>query len=241
MPILTTGTGLFPSIGGGGGLGLQTSLSAFWEMENTSWTDALGVNDLTGNGSPTSSNSAPALVGNYANLTAVSTHLSHANATALTLGGGSFSIQAWVNAAVAPGLGCFLSKNDGGFANKEYSVGTKFTSANKWSWRLYDTSSTIYDCNSATTFTSGWHHIVCTWDGTTQRIYVDNGTADTNVPTLGGINTTSTFLICKDGDNGAFGIAKIDQVGLWKGRVLTSGDVSLLYNSGAGLSYAAMA
>lgn len=33
----------------------------------------------------------------------------------------------------------------------------------------------------------------------------------------------------------------IDQCGFWKGRILSAGDVTLLYNSGAGLSWAAMA
>jgi hypothetical protein len=223
------------------GLGLQTSLAAFWSLENTSWTDDTGNgNTLTPSNTPTA---VAAKVGNGASFTAASSQsLTVASNAGLQIGGGSFSIQAWINSSSGPGANGYLSKNDGGFANREWGFGGRFNgSAVVFSWDLYDSSSTAYHCDSATTVAAGWHHIVMTWDGTTQKIYVDSGTASTNVPGAVGISSTSAIFFGKDSDTGAFSTAILDQVGIWKGRVLSAGDVTALYNSGAGLTYAAMA
>lgn len=222
-----------------GALGLQTNCTAFWQFENASWIDELGVNNLTSNGSPTTT---AGVVGNAADLTAASTFLSHADAVALSIGAAnsSFSISCWMNAAGAIQRNG-ITKNDGGFNNIEFWVGTRFTTANKWSWSFYAASSVEKFCTSTVNFSIGWHHIVATWDGTTQTIYVDGAASGTNTPAASSVDSTSNFFIGKDGVSGTFGAIKADQVGLWKGRVLNSTEVGLLYNSGAGLSWAAMA
>lgn len=226
-------------VAGPGGLGLQTNCTAFWQFENTSWTDELGVNDLVGNGSPTT---AAGVVGNAADLTAASTFLSHADAVALSIGAGnsSFSISCWMNAAAAMQRNG-ITKNDGGFGNAEFWVGTRFTSANKWNWAFYNSVSTEQHCTSTVNFSTGWHHVVATWNGTIQTIYVDGSASGTNTPGAASIDSTSNFFVGKDGVSGTFGAIKADQVGLWKGRALSGTDVGLLYNFGVGLSWAAMA
>lgn len=230
-----------------GGLGLQTNLSAFWQFENTSWTDELATNNLTGTNAPTS---VAGKVGNAVQFTqSASQFLSHASATALVLGGGTFSFQIWINLVsglALGGNGSIMSKNDGGGGNLEYRVGTEFNgTANGFFWQFYDSGNVSYHCTSLTAISAGFHQIIGTWDGTTQSICIDNGTPDTIVP--GGTPNAagaSTFMLGKDGGTATFVSAAqdvlVDQVGLWKGRVLSSGDRSLLYNGGAGLSYAAM-
>jgi hypothetical protein len=55
-------------------------------------------------------------------------------------------------------------------------------------------------------------------------------TAGNNTLNLGSTNGGTSFMT---GNMALFGT--------WRNRVLSAGDVTLLYNSGAGLSYAAMA
>ncbi len=234
-------------------LGLQTSLSSFWEFSDAgsppaSWVDSIvaSANDLTPHGS-SNPPSGTGIVGNDVVFTGTSSqYLSHVNAATLTVGGGSYSIQIWVNIAAAAGIGRGgICKNDSAvFAQKEFWVGTKFTSSNCWAWAFYDSSQAEKVCQTATTTASGWHHLVATWDGTTQKMYVDNSSPTTNVPGAVGVNSSSGLLIGADGNSNspaAFITGSIDQAGIWKGRVLSAADVTLLYNSGAGLSYAAMA
>jgi len=222
------------------GKGLQTSLSAFYSLETTSWTDDVGSNSLTGNGSPTVTTG---IVGNGVNLVSASSQfLSHANAAAFQLGN-NFSIQVWVNLASNITSDDFplISKNDGGFSNREYGMGARFTSANFWSFEIYDVGGTAANVVSSVNMTTGsWFHLVATFDGTTVKFYVNNNSPDTITPSFSIPASTSTFMIGHDGQDLGFVNGVIDQVGLWKGRVLTAGDVALLYNSGAGLSFAAM-
>ena len=239
-----TGAGLgAPS--GGGGLGLQTSLAAFWQLDAGTWLDSTGNgNTLTASGTPpTIVAGGPSAVSNTTSFVSTSSEsLKATNNSGLQVGAGNFSIQAWIQSIVPNNVNIFVSKNDGGFANREWGVGSNFTSSNIWAWGLYDSTSTETKCNStSSTFDTSFHHIVATWDGTTQRIYVDNAAASTAVPASPGISTTSNIFLGKDGDTGGFADCKISLVGIWKGRVLTSGNVASLWNSGGGLTYAQMA
>jgi hypothetical protein len=226
-------------VSGGGSLGLQTSCTAFWELESTSWSDATGnSNTLTPSGSAPTIVSG--LVGNAAHfVTGSSQSLNIASNTNLAVGGGNFSLQCWVK---ADANGAWLSKNDGGFANREWDFRNNFTSSNVYAFEFYLSGGSSVIVNSTVNNDStAYHHLVATWDGTTIRFYVDAGTAVTNVPGSGSLASTSSVFIGENGQNATFANGNIDQVGIWKGRVLSSSDVTALYNSGAGLSWAAMA
>lgn len=232
-------------LGWSGLLGLQTGLSAFWSLENTSWTDdTANGNTLTGVGSPTTTTG---IIGNGFDGTAGTKNLTINNNSNLQLTGGNFSIQAWVKMSgnVGGAGASILSKNDGGFTNKEYGLGIDFTTQNVftfWSYLSGGNQSQTFGTTAVNPLDNVLHHVVVTWDGTTVRMYVDNSSATTSTPaSMQGV-TTSAFKIGVDGDGGAVFIqGVVDQVGLWKGRTLSAGDVALLYNSGAGLSFAGMA
>jgi hypothetical protein len=221
-------------------LGLQTNVSAFWSLENTSWLDD------TGNGNTLTQSATPptvvtGIVGNAAKFVSASSEsLSIASNSFLAVGGGNYSLQCWVKVTIVGGA--WFSKSTGGFANREFSFIDIFSSGHFYGFNFYKSNAVISTLTSTVPVdTTTFHHLVATWDGTTVRFYVDAGTPVTNVPGLGSVNSTSSVLIGEDGDGNVFGDAVVDQVGIWKGRVLSATDVTNLYNGGAGLSWAAMA
>lgn len=233
-----------------GGKGLQTNVAAMWEFENTSWTDSSGhSNTLTASAtSPTVVASFNANVGNASSYVGTSSEtLTATSNTGLQVGAGSYSISLWTNVAAAnPCAGnsnCILSKADGGFNNREWALGTNFSGGNMFAFGVYinTISGSPQTCTTSTSIDGNWHHIVITWDGSSAlKIYVDNGTPTSCTFTGPSQNSTSNVIVGKDGDSSTFMTGKVDQVVIWKGRVLNSSDVSNLFNSGAGLTWAEM-
>jgi hypothetical protein len=240
MPILSRrktflqARGAFDPQPAGGGLGLQTSLAAYWELDDDNvWADQAGAgNSLTENGTVT-------VVSGAAHFTGAQS-LSRTSNTGLQLAGGNFSISMWVNTTDTQ-EGVYLSKDDGGFGNWEWSVGCKFTSSNVYSWILNTGGTAQSFCNSATSISTGYKNIGCSWDGTTQKIYINGVLDGSTTPGASGIASTSNIFIGKSSYNTTFNTGDIKKVALYKARVLAAGDFVALYNSGTGLTYAGMA
>lgn len=249
MPLIGIGTGrglLYNPPVATGGLGLQTNLTAFWSLENTSWTDDTGNGStLTATGSPTSDSTAPAVVGNYAAFPG-SAYLSVADNTNIDADGGSFSISIWVYAGGTANQNGFVGKGSTGFGNEEWGLGHRFTSANVWSFQVYDSGSNPTRAEDTVAHaTNTWVHLVGTFDGSSKGLVLYKNGSSVGTATAGvAVNSTANpFHIGRNGFGGS-GLNsgnRIDQVGFWKGRVLSSSDAMALYNSGSGLSYAAMA
>jgi hypothetical protein len=221
------------------GLGLQTNCSAFWELENTSWTDAVGSNNLTGNGTPTPSTTT-GVVGNGVNIVGANAQfLSHADTTALNMGGKDFSIQFWFNSTTSQGL---LGKDNGGFANIEWHASIIFTSAHFLQCEVNASGGgTVASVTTSNSPAAGFNHAVMTFNNTSKVLtaYLNNvATSTTGANSIPA--STSALWIGKNQSDGQ-STGPLDQIGMWQNRVLSSGDVSLLYNSGSGLSWAAMA
>lgn len=226
------------------GLGLQTSLGAFWSLENTSWTDDTGNGTtLTGNGTPPGTGTGR--VGNGVSLNGSTDYLSAVSNTNIAHGGASFSLQAWVN--LTAGFQGVMAKTNNAFGDRDWSFGSRFTgSANNWSWSVYNVASSEFICDSTVAQGTGWHHLVGTYNSSSGalKLYVDSVDATSGTPTVtSSANSSSAapFNIGRFLDNSVFATGVIDQVGFWKSRVLSAGDVTALYNTGSGLSYAAMA
>ena len=230
-----------------GGLGLQTNLTGFWSLEDTSWTDDTGNGTtLTGTGSPTS---VSGLVGNAVSLDGSTQYLSAASNTNIEAGTGDFSVQAWVNLDVVKvsSLAIF-SKTNNAAGVGEWGLGVGTTSSNVWRFACINTSLTQFNASAAASgdglaATGSWFHLVGTFTASTgaMALYV-NGSANGTETLTGTLNAGAAVLnvgrlppttVLQDG--------LIDQCGFWKGRVLSADDVTALYNGGAGLSYAAMA
>lgn len=224
-----------------GGLGLQTNLNGFWSLENTSWLDdtASGTT-LTGTASPTT---ATGIVGDGVSLNGSTQYLSASSNANIVSSGGSISASCWINMP-SPGGGFsgqrIFSKANAAFQQDEWGFGA----GTFWTFTVWNTSGSSSVATSSGAISSGWHHLVGTFNSSTGAItiYVDGASAGTN--TLSGtLNSTSSapINIGRTPGNIISVACTIDQCGFWKGRVLSASDVTALYNSGAGLSYAAMA
>ena len=86
--------------------------------------------------------------------------------------------------------------------------------------------------------TGNWHHIVITYDSSDRgmEIYIDGSSEGT--ATKGDTFATSAYetRIGEQPDGNRDFKGYIDEVGIWT-RVLTSAEVTSLYNSGSGLAY----
>lgn len=231
------------------GLGLQTNCTAFWEFENTSWLDATGNGTtLTGSGSPTS---VAGKVGNAVSVTATGQYLTASSNANILNGGSSFSAQCWINSGgSAVTEGTIFNKDNNAFGQREWAFGVRFTTANVWSFLVSNTSTSLFRADAAASGAglvagSTWVHLLATFNSSTGAVvlYV-NGSASGSGATLTGTMNSSASAPLNVGRNPSATInaaSLIDQCGFWKGRVLSAGDVTALYNSGNGLSWAAMA
>lgn len=228
----------------GGSLGLQTSCNGFWSFENTSWTDDSAVGTtLTASGSPSTTTGK---VGNGASLNGSTQGFSATSNASLVSGGGSFSIQAWVNISGTVGERLLFNKSNDAFGQYEWGLGTRFTSANVWSFVCSNTSTSHFRAEDTVGISTGtWVHLVGTFDSSTgAMILYKNGSAVGSGATLTGTLNSSASAPLGVGKHTTTNLpasGTIDQYGFWKGRVLSASDVTALYNGGAGLSYAAMA
>jgi Concanavalin A-like lectin/glucanases superfamily/Pectinesterase len=78
-----------------------------------------------------------------------------------------------------------------------------------------------------------WHHLVGTYDGAAQRMYIDGSLVATG--TLTSLTNTPSNLIIGNfiGPQQGFIGNYVDEIGVWS-RALSANDVTVLYNAGAG-------
>lgn len=223
-----------------GGLGLQTDLGSFFSLDNT-LADATGnVTDLTNNNSVTFVSSAPSPIAAVSNtakfVSASSQSLTHADATGISVAGINFSLSFWMYDA-SNGTNV-LAKGTNSFGSNEYRFDRPFAA----NLRFELNNSGVFG-PGGTIVGSAWHHVVVTFNNTSKAavMYVDGSQVATN--TYGGSSAAGagTLWLGSNYAGSSFFDGNLCLFGTWRNRILSAGDVTLLYNSGNGLSYAAMA
>jgi hypothetical protein len=108
---------------------------------------------------------------------------------------------------------------------------------------------TVVTANNYGAVPTGTWLLVMAWhdaSGNTINISVNNGTADSAAHTTGVHNSTATLLIGCSQNNGTADVAaagwdgRIGPLAIWRTRIPSSGERASIYNSGAGLTYAAL-
>lgn len=222
-------------------MALTDNLISFWELEETSGTRVDSVtttgNDLTDVNTVTSN---PGKVGNAAQFVKINNEeLTRADNASLSVGAGvSVTFTAWVYMDTLPANVGVLGK---WAPDNEYALAYSAITANRFEFAVRNPANTVTTTSPANTFgapsTATWYFIMAQYDQSNLRISVNNGVVDQVAYSAGIRDAAGLFRI------GGYSVAswdgRIDQVGFWK-RALTAAEITQLYNSGNGLSYAAM-
>lgn len=218
---------------------LTTSLVSYWELEEASGTrmDSHGSNDLTDNNTV---GQGTGIQGNCADLESANSEyldISDGSQSGLDLGG-DMAFSFWFNAESFPATSHgVISK----WLNNTSTSSAYFVALGATYIELQlqnGTSTTSLD--KATTFsTATWYHVVINYDisAGTVEFFVNGssiGTASGGPASINNGNESFKIGVLRTGIWPFDGL--IDEVGVWS-KVLTSTEVTDLYNSGAGIPY----
>lgn len=228
-----------------------TNLKAFWSM-NESSDGSVSVSRADSHGSNTLSdvNTTPSttglVYGNAANLRKASSEgfFISDNADLSFSGDNDLTVCLWVKLSTHTTTMIFVSKGDD--PDESYWVFYDLA-ANRFVFNLYSgagkTGGAPVEASSLGAPSDGtWYFIVAWRDSSDNklRIQVNNGTVDvSSSDQTGGFDEAGEFDIGFTNGLGDFADAVIGPAMVWK-RILTSQERTDLYNSGSGLTYAAM-
>lgn len=149
--------------------------------------------------------------------------------------GASFSVSMWIMRDTLGSTGFIYAKDDG-IANDDIQFRVTSHSTDVFRFNLGNTINAIFTADTTTALSSGvWYHVVCTFNGTTMKIYLNGNEEGTDTFSGTRVAAGSETYLARRG-NGDYFDGKIDEVGMWS-RELTSSEVTELYNSGNGLAY----
>lgn len=233
---MTYGTGA-PS-----GNGLLSDLISYWKMDEASGNaiDAQGANDLTASGSPPGTGTG-IILGARTFFAGGAQQFTHTDNADFSMGDVAFTFSVWVNLDLKDATRGILGKWVAAGSQREYTlryvtgsdVFTFFVSSN-------GTAIASVSVSASGVSTGTWHLLIVHHDPVANEIGIqlDNGTIQTASHTTGVFNGTSAFTLGgSDGGAASLFDGLLDEVGFWKGIVLTADQRSELYNSGSGLSY----
>ncbi len=224
---------------------LSTDLVSYYKLDEASGnaSDSHGSNTLTNNGSTAY---ATGKINNGADFESGSSNyfsISDASQVGLDITG-NLSVSCWIKLESLPSAGRFtiLSKLDFNASQQSYAF---FVSNLSGTANLEVITSANGSANTAGTIaqtfsTATWYHLVFAYSTAGTCVVYVNGTS---IGTISGLNTslfngTSPFWLGSSG-NGTpiyFFDGFIDEAGIWS-RTLSAGEVTSLYNGGAGLAY----
>lgn len=223
-------------------MSLLTSLVSYWKLDEASGTryDSHGTNDLTDNGSVSSTTGKLNSAGSW---DGGSRYLSHSDNSDLSTGDIDFTFTAWVKFTDIGQRRFIIGKDDSTSGNREYTL-FYHNATDRIRFDVFtatDSDHFVLADSLGSPSTGTWYFIVAWYDSTanTLNIQINNGTVDTT----SGVSSlqSSGAAEFRLGARSYSGIEDyhdglIDEVGFWK-RVLTSDERTRLYNSGAGLDY----
>lgn len=230
------------------GNGLLNNLVAYWALD-----EAAGANNaldahtnaltLTQVGLP---GSGAGKIGTARTFSGTGQYFKRTSETLLQTGTAGHTFAFWVQLSAASGFMHIAVKDYG--PGREYDI-VYFGGSGVDKFAYYQfMSDSSYKVVNATlpspAIVGTWYFVVARYDPAANIISlsVNNGTVY-SVDTTGKAPATSTCVLnIGNRDNGAAGDllqGSIDELGFWKGRVLSAADIALLYNGGVGLAYAA--
>lgn len=218
------------------------NLVAYWELNEASGAaiDAHNDNDLTQNGTIGSS---AGVVGNARDFESANAEFFNIVDNAdLSMGNIAFSLAGWAKLTDKSSARVFISKTNG--TNLEYEI-----RYNDGLDRLRFTVSSASNFTNVTSIsadtlgspaTGTWYFIVARHDpvANTIDISVNGGAIDSGAYTFGTYDSSADLFLGRENTGSNLYLnGSLDEWGIWK-RKLSASDISFLYNSGNGRSYA---
>lgn len=220
-------------------MALTTNLVSYWKLDGNS-TDAVGSN--SGTDTSISYGNSFGIINNGGSFNGTSSKIEKTSASGLGLGTGAFSISLWMNlqgAGSASSNGKLLAMDNAGSTPRIFIDAT--TGTNGIQAQFYDGTNGANAQFTPTTAT--WYHIVFLRDASSHaKLYINGSLQSTDSATFGtpascNISTiTEIKLGSSYGGTVGFYNGYMDEVGIWS-RELTTGEITSLYNSGAGFQY----
>lgn len=205
---------------------ILNNINAYYKLDESSGnaSDSIGGNTLTNNGTVTYGTGK---INNGAINNATNTKYLAAASSISYSSGTNRTWNFWYNATAFTGyLLDNLNSAGGGLRMIAYGGGDSqihmFANGN--------------EVLSGTLSTSTWYMVTITKTGTTYELFI-NGTSK-GTTAVGALSYTGDYFVGLNSGptGGGGGNGTIDEIGVWS-RVLTSGEISSLYNSGSGLAY----
>lgn len=233
---------------------LTTNLTHYWKLDSngndTVGTLGLTPTNVTFQGTITKIINASYLATPGGSTPTTRAWLDAGNSTNWNIANDNFTIAGWwyKNASTAS-QGLFSSGDAFDGADFQYLIeGTDGggTASLKFTRKGTGTSSTVWHANNLPV--GSWYHVAAVYNGTTIMLYV-NGTLVNSTAASGATGTHAAdsracfgAYECNYGSppTTAKGVLNgyLDEWGFWDGKALSSGEVSALYNAGAGCGYA---
>lgn len=219
-------------------MALLTNLSAYYRMEESSGDalDEVGGAALTDNNTVTSATGA---VGNCRRFTAAnSENFTRADDALFSMGNIDFTFAVVFKVrGSAFNTRPLILKGNG--SNADYLLVINFAERPRWEVygsNGYGNGTTI---TGADLFDTNFHLIVCGHDAANDQIFYSfDGAAKTTAAHTFGVRDGTEALSLGGGNGYNYGDTDIDELALWKNRVLSDADIAELYNSGAFRDYA---
>lgn len=216
------------------GVALLDTLVSYWKLDEAAGVtknDSQGANNLAETGGSPGSFAAIINNGVYANGAGGAPYLSHASNSDLQVTS-DFTFSLWARVDSPSTNNVILSKNDAGFSAPDYicthhpTDGLTFAAGGQ----------TAKVGSAATAFT--WYHIVGWYDSSDGkvRLRINDTTTYVSSSTATLTQGTDPFAILAGSYGNVNWNGLVDEVGFWK-RVLTSAEITALYNGGSGLPY----
>jgi hypothetical protein len=229
---------------------LLNTLISYWKLDEPAITtvspcaDSQGTNTLvaphTISVQPGKINTCPLFVASSVD------DLSCASNSTLQMGTTSFTISLWVKLTSFPASGqdyALFAKMSNAANAFDYEIDCSNQSGTPGFWFFTRSAGTQYTTAVSTIAisTGTWYHIVAWFDVTNGQCHLRlNDTTTYNSATGAGATDVSAAPLTVGARSYstslAYANAYIDEIGLWK-RVLTAGEITALYNGGAGLPF----
>ncbi len=232
-------------------MAITDNLISYFNLDDgdgtTTRADSVGGNTLTNNNSVSHNANGPGTHGASHFTRSSSQSLSVASNSALQTGDIDFTIAGWVFFDSKVGVGSWqvLFGKDPQTPSREWNV-WYFGTDDRLEFNVFpagdNTTVTIKADTLGSPAISTWYFVVAWHDSVanTINIQVNNGATDAASHSAGVFSSTGPFRIGANQNVTNFWDGRIALVGFWK-RVLTSAEITFLYNAGSGRSYAELA